>query len=46
MATALAYHPTISHLLRFTATTVGRDKVLRLVGDEQFEETSTSDADM
>ncbi|KAL1960326.1 hypothetical protein VTO42DRAFT_8286 [Malbranchea cinnamomea] len=28
-ATALAYHPTVSHYLRFVATTVGRDKVLR-----------------
>jgi hypothetical protein len=46
MATALAYHPTISHLLRFTATTVGRDKVLRLVGDVYFEETFVRDTDM
>lgn len=29
VAVALAYHPTVAHYLRFVATTVGRDKVLR-----------------
>ncbi|KZM26925.1 Peroxisomal membrane protein PMP27 [Ascochyta rabiei] len=29
VADALIYHPTVSHYLRFVATTVGRDKVLR-----------------
>ncbi|KAL8730130.1 MAG: hypothetical protein Q9181_004768 [Wetmoreana brouardii] len=28
-ADALIYHPTVSHYLRFVATTVGRDKLLR-----------------
>ncbi|KAL8905343.1 MAG: hypothetical protein Q9207_002691 [Kuettlingeria erythrocarpa] len=28
-ADALVYHPTVSHYLRFIATTVGRDKLLR-----------------
>ncbi|KAL8954365.1 MAG: hypothetical protein Q9183_007166, partial [Haloplaca sp. 2 TL-2023] len=28
-ANALIYHPTVSHYLRFVATTVGRDKLLR-----------------
>ncbi|KAI4183528.1 MAG: hypothetical protein LQ348_004674 [Seirophora lacunosa] len=28
-ADALVYHPTVSHYLRFVATTVGRDKLLR-----------------
>jgi peroxin-11B len=28
-ANAIVYHPTIAHYLRFVATTVGRDKVLR-----------------
>ncbi|GAP93307.1 putative peroxisomal biogenesis factor 11 [Rosellinia necatrix] len=31
VADALIYHPTVSHYLKFVATTVGRDKVLRLV---------------
>ncbi|KAI9834095.1 MAG: hypothetical protein M1819_003380 [Sarea resinae] len=29
VADALIYHPTVSHYLRFAATTLGRDKVLR-----------------
>ncbi|KAF9697809.1 hypothetical protein EKO04_004527 [Ascochyta lentis] len=29
VADALIYHPTVSHYLKFVATTVGRDKVLR-----------------
>ncbi|KAI1910395.1 Peroxisomal membrane protein PMP27 [Ophidiomyces ophidiicola] len=29
VADALAYHPSVAHYLRFVATTVGRDKVLR-----------------
>lgn len=29
VADALVYHPTVSHYLKFVATTVGRDKVLR-----------------
>ncbi|KAE8160160.1 peroxisomal biogenesis factor 11 [Aspergillus tamarii] len=29
VANALAYHPTLAHYLRFVATTVGRDKILR-----------------
>ncbi|OGM50545.1 peroxin PEX11-2 [Aspergillus bombycis] len=29
VADALAYHPTLAHYLRFVATTVGRDKILR-----------------
>lgn len=29
VADALLYHPTVAHYLRFAATTVGRDKVLR-----------------
>ncbi|EEH43690.1 uncharacterized protein PADG_08510 [Paracoccidioides brasiliensis Pb18] len=29
VVTALAHHPTVAHYLRFVATTVGRDKVLR-----------------
>lgn len=28
---ALAYHPTVAHYLRFVATTVGRDKLLRTI---------------
>jgi peroxin-11B len=28
---ALVYHPTVAHYLRFVATTVGRDKVLRVL---------------
>lgn len=31
VADALIYHPSVSHYLRFVATTVGRDKVLRLL---------------
>ncbi|KAI0100239.1 peroxisomal biogenesis factor 11 [Nemania sp. FL0031] len=31
VADALVYHPTVSHYLKFVATTVGRDKVLRLL---------------
>ncbi|KAI0554032.1 peroxisomal biogenesis factor 11 [Xylaria curta] len=31
VADALMYHPTVSHYLKFVATTVGRDKVLRLM---------------
>jgi len=31
VADAVIYHPTVSHYLRFVATTVGRDKALRLV---------------
>ncbi|KAI1174334.1 peroxisomal biogenesis factor 11 [Nemania sp. FL0916] len=31
VADALVYHPTVSHYLKFVATTTGRDKVLRLV---------------
>ncbi|KAF1926004.1 peroxisomal biogenesis factor 11 [Didymella exigua CBS 183.55] len=31
VADALVYHPTVSHYLKFVATTVGRDKVLRTV---------------
>ncbi|KAI0459120.1 peroxisomal biogenesis factor 11 [Xylaria acuta] len=31
VADALIYHPTLSHYLKFVATTVGRDKVLRLL---------------
>ena len=29
VADALVYHPTVAHYLKFVATTVGRDKVLR-----------------
>lgn len=29
VADALIYHPTVSHYLKFVATTVGRDKILR-----------------
>jgi peroxin-11B len=29
VADALVYHPTVSHYLKFVATTVGRDKLLR-----------------
>ncbi|KAF2621176.1 peroxisomal biogenesis factor 11 [Macroventuria anomochaeta] len=29
VADALVYHPTVSHYLKFVATTIGRDKVLR-----------------
>lgn len=29
MSSTLAHHPTVAHYLRFVATTVGRDKVLR-----------------
>ncbi|KAI0514924.1 peroxisomal biogenesis factor 11 [Xylaria bambusicola] len=31
VADALIYHPSVSHYLKFVATTVGRDKVLRLL---------------
>jgi hypothetical protein len=31
VADALIYHPTVSHYLKFVATTVGRDKVLRTI---------------
>lgn len=31
VADALVYHPTVSHYLKFVATTTGRDKVLRLL---------------
>jgi len=31
VADALIYHPTLSHYLRFVATTVGRDKLLRTI---------------
>ncbi|KAI0155299.1 peroxisomal biogenesis factor 11 [Xylariaceae sp. FL1272] len=31
VADAVIYHPTVSHYLRFVATTVGRDKLLRLL---------------
>ncbi|KAH9996432.1 peroxisomal biogenesis factor 11 [Xylariaceae sp. FL0662B] len=31
VADAVIYHPTVAHYLRFVATTVGRDKVLRTV---------------
>jgi len=31
VADALVHHPTVAHYLRFVATTVGRDKVLRLI---------------
>jgi hypothetical protein len=31
VADALVYHPAVAHYLKFVATTVGRDKVLRLV---------------
>ncbi|PHH81524.1 hypothetical protein CDD82_585 [Ophiocordyceps australis] len=31
VADALVYHPSVSHYLRFVATTVGRDKLLRTV---------------
>ncbi|KAF2267339.1 peroxisomal biogenesis factor 11 [Lojkania enalia] len=31
VADALIYHPTVSHYLKFIATTVGRDKVLRVL---------------
>ncbi|KAH6629004.1 peroxisomal biogenesis factor 11 [Boeremia exigua] len=31
VADALVYHPTVSHYLKFVATTVGRDKALRTV---------------
>ncbi|GAO19452.1 uncharacterized protein UV8b_06211 [Ustilaginoidea virens] len=31
VADALAYHPSVAHYLRFVATTVGRDKLLRTV---------------
>lgn len=31
VADALVYHPTVAHYLRFVATTVGRDKVLRVL---------------
>jgi len=31
VADAFAYHPTVAHYLRFVATTVGRDKALRLI---------------
>jgi hypothetical protein len=31
VADALIYHPSVSHYLRFVATTVGRDKLLRTI---------------
>ncbi|KAF3903997.1 hypothetical protein AA313_de0202739 [Arthrobotrys entomopaga] len=31
VADALTYHPTIAHLLKFLSTTLGRDKILRLI---------------
>lgn len=31
VADALVYHPAVAHYLKFVATTVGRDKVLRLI---------------
>jgi len=31
VADTLTYHPSLAHYLRFIATTVGRDKALRLV---------------
>lgn len=31
VANALIYHPTVSHYLRFIATTIGRDKLLRTI---------------
>ncbi|KAG9979247.1 hypothetical protein KCU78_g15947, partial [Aureobasidium melanogenum] len=31
VADALIYHPTVAHYNKFVATTVGRDKALRLV---------------
>lgn len=31
VADAVIYHPTVAHYLRFVATTVGRDKVLRVL---------------
>ncbi|CAI4219428.1 unnamed protein product [Parascedosporium putredinis] len=31
VADALVYHPTVSHYLKFVATTVGRDKLLRTI---------------
>lgn len=31
VADALAYHPSVAHYLRFVATTVGRDKLLRTI---------------
>ncbi|KAF2963195.1 hypothetical protein GQX73_g10376 [Xylaria multiplex] len=31
VADALIYHPSVSHYLKFVATTVGRDKVMRLL---------------
>ncbi|KAK6361475.1 Peroxisomal membrane protein PMP27 [Orbilia blumenaviensis] len=31
VADALTYHPTVSHFLKFLSTTVGRDKLLRLI---------------
>ncbi|KAG5933831.1 hypothetical protein E4U53_000855 [Claviceps sorghi] len=31
VADTLAYHPTVAHYLRFVATTVGRDKLLRTI---------------
>lgn len=31
VADALIYHPSVAHYLRFVATTVGRDKVLRVL---------------
>ncbi|KAI0968272.1 peroxisomal biogenesis factor 11 [Xylaria arbuscula] len=31
VADALIYHPTVSHYLKFVATTTGRDKVMRLL---------------
>ncbi|KAL9060592.1 MAG: hypothetical protein Q9162_000543 [Coniocarpon cinnabarinum] len=31
VADAVIYHPTVSHYLKFVATTVGRDKVMRLL---------------
>jgi peroxin-11B len=31
VADALIYHPSVTHYLKFVATTVGRDKVLRTI---------------
>ncbi|KAI9832436.1 MAG: Peroxisomal membrane protein PMP27 [Phylliscum demangeonii] len=31
VADALVYHPTVAHYLRFVATTIGRDKLLRTI---------------
>lgn len=31
MSSSLAYHPTVTHYLKYVATTVGRDKLLRTI---------------